>query len=69
VFLDDEPSWRYFAPVYYYLGRAREGLQSPSAVEEYRNYLKIREKAANDPLAADAQKRLKSLEATGSAGH
>jgi len=33
VFLDDEPSWRYFAPVYYYLGRAREGLGSPGAAE------------------------------------
>ena len=68
VYLDDEPSWRYFAPVYYYLGRAREGLQSPGAAEAYRDYLKIREKAANDPLAADAGKRLRSLEASGNVG-
>lgn len=67
VFLDDEPSWRYFAPVYYYLGRAREGLQSPDAADAYRNYLKIREKAANDPLAKDAEKRLRELGAN--AGH
>ncbi len=67
VFLDDEPSWRYFAPVYYYLGRAREGLQSPGAAEAYQNYLKAREKSANDPLATDAKKRLRSLEASGSA--
>jgi hypothetical protein len=40
--MDDEPSWRYFAPVDYYLG-AREGLQSPAAAEAYRNYLKVRE--------------------------
>ena len=64
VFLDDEPSWRYYAPVDYYLGRAREGLQSPGAAESYRNYLKLREKSANDPLAADAKKRLRSLEAS-----
>ncbi|HXB67403.1 MAG TPA: protein kinase [Candidatus Acidoferrales bacterium] len=63
VFLDDEPSWRYFAPVNYYLGRSREGLGSPGAAEAYRNYLKIREKSANDPLAADAKKRLRSLAA------
>jgi Flp pilus assembly protein TadD len=62
VFLDDEPSWRYFAAVDYYLGRAREGLQSPGAAEAYRNYLKVREKSANDPLAADAKKRLRSLQ-------
>jgi eukaryotic-like serine/threonine-protein kinase len=67
VFLDDEPSWRYFAPVDYYLGRAREGLQSPGAAEAYRTYLKAREKSVNDPLAADAEKRLRSLEASGSA--
>jgi tetratricopeptide (TPR) repeat protein len=67
VFLDDEPSWRYYAPVDYYLGRVREGVQSPGAAEAYRNYLKGREKSANDPLAKDAQKRLSSLEAAGSA--
>jgi eukaryotic-like serine/threonine-protein kinase len=67
VFLDDEPSWRYYAPVDYYLGRVREGVQSPGAAEAYRNYLKGREKSANDPLAKDAQRRLSSLEATGSA--
>ncbi len=62
VFLDDEPSWRYFAPVDYYLGRAREGLQSPGAAEAYRSYLKAREKSVNDPLAADAKKRLRALQ-------
>jgi tetratricopeptide (TPR) repeat protein/predicted Ser/Thr protein kinase len=66
VFLDDEPSWRYFAPFDYYLGRTREGLQSPGAAEAYQNYLKAREKSVNDPLAADAKKRLRSLEASGS---
>ena len=63
VFLDDEPSWRYFAPVYYYLGRAREGLQSPGAVDAYRNYLNIRAKSVDDPLARDASKRLRAIEA------
>lgn len=67
VFLDDEPSWRYFAPLYYYLGRAREGLGSSGAADAYRNYLQIRENSTTDPLAADARKRLRSLEASGSA--
>jgi tetratricopeptide (TPR) repeat protein len=66
VFLDDEPSWRYFARVDYYLGRAREGLQSPGAAEAYQNYLKARERSVNDPLATDAKRRLRSLEARGS---
>ena len=62
VFLDDEPSWRYFAPVYYYQGRAREGLQSPGAADAYRSYLKIREKSPRDLLADDARQRLRRLE-------
>lgn len=69
VFLDDEPSWHYFAPVYYYLGRAREGIGTPDAADAYRDYLKIRGNSRNDSLAADAQKRLHSLEGDGSATH
>ncbi len=67
VFLDDEPSWRYFAPLYYYLGRTREGLGSPDAADAYRNYLNIRENSTDDPLAKDARKRLRSLETSRSA--
>ena len=48
-------------PVYYYLGRAREGFGSPGAAEAYASYLKIREKSTNDPLVADTQKRLRAL--------
>jgi len=49
--------------VYYFQGRAREELGSADAAEAYRNYLKIRENSTDDPLAADARKRLRSLEA------
>ena len=58
VFLDDFPSYRYFAPVYYYLGRSQEGLKSPAAKESYEKFLNIKERAdAGDPLVEDAQKR------------
>ena len=60
LFLNDEPSYRYFAPVYYYPGRARQGLGRPDAAEAYRNYLSLRG-AGNDPLAQDARKRLGAL--------
>ena len=61
IFLDDFPSYRYFAPVYYYLGRSQEGLKSPAAKESYQKFLKIKERAdAGDPLVADAQRRLNS---------
>jgi tetratricopeptide (TPR) repeat protein len=63
VFLNDMPSFRYVPQVYYYLGRAQEGLKSPAAKESYQKFLKIKEKAeAGDPLVADARKRLSALQ-------
>jgi tetratricopeptide (TPR) repeat protein/predicted Ser/Thr protein kinase len=62
VFLDDFPSYRYFAPIYYYLGRSQEGLKSPAAKESYQKFLKIKERAdLDDPLLEDARKRLGAL--------
>ncbi|MCI0391496.1 MAG: protein kinase [Acidobacteria bacterium] len=58
VLLDDVPSYRYLPPVYYYLGRAQEGLRSPGAAESYRTFLTIKEKGDGDPLVADARRRL-----------
>jgi tetratricopeptide (TPR) repeat protein/predicted Ser/Thr protein kinase len=60
VFLDDVPSYHVLPPVYYYQGRAREGLNSPGAAESYKTFLSIKEKSAGDPLVADAQRRLSS---------
>ena len=58
VFLDDVPSIRYLAPVHYWLGRAREGLNDkPQAVENYRAFLALRPPASTDPLAVDARRR------------
>ncbi|HKV63681.1 MAG TPA: protein kinase [Candidatus Acidoferrum sp.] len=61
VFLDDMPSYHYLPPVYYYQGRAREGLKSAGAVESYKTFLAMKEKGAGDPLVVDAQKRLAAL--------
>jgi len=57
LFLDEEPTFGYFPPVYYYQGRVKEGLNSAKAAESYRAYLAIRGKSTEDPLAADARKR------------
>jgi tetratricopeptide (TPR) repeat protein len=59
VFLDDDPSLRYLPPVFYYQGRAREGLLSPGARESYQKFLAIKSGAESDPLVADARRRLK----------
>ncbi len=61
IFLDDVPSCHYLPAVYYYQGRAREGLKSPGAVESYKTFLSVKEKGAGDPLVADAQKRVAAL--------
>jgi tetratricopeptide (TPR) repeat protein len=58
VFLDDVPSYHVLPAVYYYQGRAREGLNSPGAAESYKTFLSIKEKGAGDPLVADAQRRI-----------
>jgi tetratricopeptide (TPR) repeat protein len=58
AFLDEVPTYHIFPPVYYYLGRAQEGLQSPAAAESYKTFLGIKEKGAGDPLVADARRRL-----------
>jgi len=58
VFLDDIPSYHLLPNVYYYQGRAREGLHSSGAAESYKTFLDIKANGAGDPLVADARKRL-----------
>jgi serine/threonine protein kinase/tetratricopeptide (TPR) repeat protein len=59
VFFYDMPTLRYLPPLYYWLGRAQDGLGAKSvAAEHYRKYLEIRSGAEKDVLGADAKKRL-----------
>ena len=44
--------------MYYYQGLAREGMKLSSATESYREYLKLREKAGEDPLVPVLKKKL-----------
>ncbi len=57
LFLEESPSFRVFPPVYYYLGRAREGLKSPGAADAFKAFLAF-QTGEGGPLAADARKRL-----------
>ncbi|HEY6943492.1 MAG TPA: protein kinase [Candidatus Acidoferrum sp.] len=61
IFLDDVPTFRALPPVYYYLGRAQEGLKSPAAVETYKTFLTIKQKGDEVGLVKDAQRRVASL--------
>ncbi len=58
VYLDDVPTFRALPPVYYYLGRAQEGLKSPAAAENYKAFLSIKEKGDEAGLVKVAQRRL-----------
>jgi tetratricopeptide (TPR) repeat protein len=45
LFLDPMPTYSYFPLVYYYQGRAREGMKTAAFAESYKRYLSIRGKA------------------------
>jgi tetratricopeptide (TPR) repeat protein len=63
IALDEVPSFRYFAPVPYWLGRANEALGiSPTAIKNYEEYLKF--DRGSGLQAADARSRLKILSRT-----
>ena len=57
LFLDEEPTYGYFPPVYYYQGRVREGLKSAGFAESYRAYLDIRGQSNDDPLVPEVRRR------------
>jgi len=57
LFVDESPTYGYFPPVYYYIGRVREGLKSAGFAQSYRTYLSIRGKAGEDPLLAEVRRR------------
>jgi tetratricopeptide (TPR) repeat protein len=61
IYLDEQLTFRYFPPTYYYLGRAMEGLKSPGAADAYRNFIAMKVKDAHDPMVDDARKRLAKM--------
>ena len=58
LFLDNAPTYAYFPPVYYYEGRAREGMKSEGFADFYKSYLNIRGQSSDDPLVADIRRRI-----------
>jgi serine/threonine protein kinase/tetratricopeptide (TPR) repeat protein len=57
LFLDESPTYYVFPPVYYYLGRAQEGLKSSAASDSYKTFIDIKN-GVQDPLLADARRRV-----------
>jgi len=56
LFLDEEPTSAFLAPVHYYLGQARQGLKSPRYADSYRAYVTLRGNSKEDPLLAEVRK-------------
>ena len=57
LFLDQEPTYGYLPPVYYYQGRVREGLKNARFADSYRTYLEIRGRSKEDPLLPEVRRR------------
>jgi len=58
LLLDDVPTVRLTAPLLYYQARAHEGLGSPAAQDNYKQFLAIKQGADEAGLVADARRRL-----------
>ena len=63
LYFDDVPSYRYMAPVFYWLARAQQGLGNiETARENYQTYVDLRGDAdVADRLIDDARRRLAAL--------
>ncbi len=59
VFLDDVPTFRIVPPLYYYLGRAQEGLKSPEAAASYKTFISFQQNGVG-PLLSVARRRVNS---------
>ena len=58
LFMDDDPNYSYLPAVYYYQGKAREGLQSPGFADSYKTYLNIRGQSTEDPLVPELKHKV-----------
>ena len=56
LFLDEEPTFGYLPPVYYYQGRVRQAMKINGFADSYKQYLAIRGNSTDDRLAADARR-------------
>jgi eukaryotic-like serine/threonine-protein kinase len=62
LFLDEVPTYRYLAPLTYWLARAQEGLgQTGQAKVNYGAFLAQKKGPTRDPLVSDARRRLDLL--------
>jgi serine/threonine protein kinase/tetratricopeptide (TPR) repeat protein len=59
IYIDDVPTWRLIAPLYYYTGTARAALKRSTAADSFRTFVELkRDGDEKSTLVADAEKRL-----------
>jgi tetratricopeptide (TPR) repeat protein len=59
AFLDEIPTYRFIAPLHYYMGLVREGLKNDrGAAESFRRFLDLKKDGDEQGLVADARRRL-----------
>jgi serine/threonine protein kinase len=56
LFVDEEPTYAFIAPAFYYQGRSREALKNARFAEPYREYLRLRDTSREDPLVDEVRK-------------
>jgi hypothetical protein len=56
--MDNVPTYADFPPVFYYQGRAREGMKSAGFADFYKSYLAIRGQSSEDPLVPEIRRRI-----------
>jgi hypothetical protein len=56
--VDEDPTYGYLPPVYYYVGLAREGLHAARFADSYHEYLNIRGTSTEDPLVLEVRRRV-----------
>lgn len=62
LFFEDVPTFRYLAPLPYWIARAQEGVgMRAQAAQNYDTFLTARGSAQNDPLVVDARRRRQQL--------
>jgi hypothetical protein len=61
VFLDEIPTYRILAPVHYYMGLVRAGLENDrGALDSFRTFVDLKKDGDEQGLVADARRRLAS---------
>jgi tetratricopeptide (TPR) repeat protein len=58
IYTDEEQTFRFLPPVYYYQGIVLEGMKTGGANEAFKNFLALKVPEAQDPLALDASRRV-----------